>query len=141
MAQAWRLAVEIPSSQRAAAVFRDLTQLALSKSTLQRLTTQAGQQVAAQLEEEAQAMVRIPSKEEAVVWRHTPEPDSPLMNVSSDGVLMRLCGAGFKEVKTLAVSAVEQVTAAQTGETTGHLTHPSYRTYLFPTLDKPAPFG
>jgi uncharacterized protein (DUF2267 family) len=122
-----RLAVEIPSYQRAAEVFRDLTHLALSKSTLQRLTTQAGQQVAAQLEEEAQAMVRIPSKEEVVVWRQTPEPDSPMMNVSSDGVLIRIRGEGFKEVKTVAVSAVEQVTDAQTGETTVHLTRHSYR--------------
>lgn len=126
-----RLAVEIPSYQRAAEVFRDLTQLAMSKSTLHRLTTQAGEQVAAQLEEEAQAMVRIPSQEDAVVWRHTPDPDSPLMNVSSDGVLIRLRQEGFKEVKTVAVSAVEQVTDAQTGEPRAHLTRHSYRAGLW----------
>jgi Uncharacterised protein family (UPF0236) len=131
VAQAVRLAVEIPSYQRAAEVFRDLTHLPLSKSTLQRLTNQAGQQVAAQLEAEAQAMVRIPSPEDAVVWRQTPEPDSPMMNVSSDGVLIRLRDEGFKEVKTVAVSAVEQVTDAQTGETTVHLTHHSYRAGLW----------
>lgn len=127
LAQAVRLAVEIPSYQRAAEVFRDLTHLPLSKSTLHRLTTQAGQQVVAQLEAEAQAMVRIPSQEEKVVWRHTPEPDSPMMNVSSDGVLIRLRNEGFKEVKTVAVSAVSQVTAAQTGETTVQLSRHSYR--------------
>ena len=49
--QALRLAVEIPSYQRAAEVFRDLTHLPLSKSTLHRLTNAYGQQVAAQLEE------------------------------------------------------------------------------------------
>ena len=52
------------------------------------------------------------------------------MNGSSAGVLIRLRNAGFKKVKTVAVSAVEQVTDAQTGETTGHLTHPSYRAGL-----------
>ena len=131
VAQAVRLAVEIPSYQRAAEVFRELTHLALSKSTLHRLTSEAGQQVAAQLEEEAQAMVRIPHKEEAIRWRQTPEPDSPLMNVSSDGVLIRLRNEGFKEVKTVAVSAVEPVTDAQTGETTVQLTHHSYRAGLW----------
>jgi hypothetical protein len=129
--QALRLAVEIPSYERAAAVFRELTHLPLSKSTLQRLTNAYGQQVAAQLEEEAQAMVRIPSKEEAVVWRQTPEPESAMMNVSSDGVLIRIRGEGFKEVKTVAVSAVEQVTDAQSGETRVHLTHHSYRAGLW----------
>jgi hypothetical protein len=125
--QALRLAVEIPSYQRAAEVFRDLTHLPLSKSTLQRLTNQAGQHVAAQLEEEAQAMVRMPNQEETVVWRTTPEPDSPMMNVSSDGVLIRIRDEGFKEVKTVAVSAVTQVTDVRTGETTVHLTQHSYR--------------
>ena len=62
-----RLAVEIPAYQRAAEVFRELTPLALSKSTLHRLTSAAGQPVAAQLAEEAQAMLRIPNKEEAVM--------------------------------------------------------------------------
>lgn len=131
VAQAVRLAVEIPSYQRAAEVFRELTHLALSKSTLHRLTSEAGQQVAAQLEEEAQAMVRIPHKEEAILWRQTPEPDSPLMNVSSDGVLIRLRNEGFKEVKAVAVSAVEQVTDVQTGETTVQLTQHSYRAGLW----------
>jgi hypothetical protein len=114
------LAVEIPSYQRAADVLRDLTQVAMSKSTLHRLTTQAGEQVAAQLAEEAEAIVRIPSQADAVVWRQPPEPDSPLMNVSSDGVLIRLRQEGFKEVKTVAVSAVEQVMDAQTGEPRVH---------------------
>lgn len=126
-----RLGVEIPSYQRAADVFRDLTHLPLSKSTLHRLTHQAGAHVAAELEAEAQAMVRIPSPSDAVVWRKLPEPDSPMMNVSSDGVLIRLRQEGFKEVKTVAVSAVTQVTDAQTGETTVHLTQHSYRAGLW----------
>ena len=127
VAQALRLGVEIPSYQRAAEVFRALTHLPLSTSTLHRLTIQYGQQVAAQLEAEAQAMVRVPSQDEAVVWRQTPEPDSPLMNVSSDGALIYLRGEGRIEVKTVAVSAVQQVTNVRTGEPEVHLAQHSYR--------------
>lgn len=125
--QALRLGVEIPSYARAAEVFCELTHLSLSKSTLHRLTTQYGQQVAAALDAEATAMVSIPHHDATVVWRTTPEPASPMMNVSSDGVMIHLRGEGYKEVKTVAVSAVVQVTDAQTGETTPHLTQHSYR--------------
>lgn len=131
VAQAVRLGVEIPSYARAAAVFRELTHLPLSKSTLQRLTTHYGQQVASHLAAEAEAMVRIPRKDDAVVWRNTPEPDSPMMNVSSDGVMIHIRAEGYKEVKTAAVSAVEQVIDVQTGETTVHLTQHSYRAGLW----------
>jgi hypothetical protein len=131
VAQAVRLAVEIPSYQRAVEVFQDFTHLPLSKSTLHRLTTQAGQQVAQMLADEAQATVQVPGPNAPVVWRTPPEPDSPLMNVSSDGVLIRLRGEGFKEVKVVAVSAVEQTTDAKTGETQTQLTHHSYRAGLW----------
>ena len=126
-----RLGVEIPSYARAAAVFRDLTHVSLSKSSLHRLTTHYGQQVAAELAAEATAMVCVPRPDEAVVWRQTPEPDSPMMNISSDGVMIHLRAEGYKEVKTVAVSAVAQVTDAQTGETSVHLTHHSYRAGLW----------
>jgi len=131
VAQALRLGVEIPSYARAAAVFCELTHLPLSKSTLQRMTTQYGQQVAAALDAEAEAMVSVPRHEENVVWRTTPEPDSPMMNVSSDGVMIHLRGEGYKEVKTVAVSAVTQVSDPQSGEPTPHLTQHSYRAGLW----------
>ena len=127
VAQALRLGVEIPSYARAAEVFRELTHLPLSKSTLQRMTTQYGQQVAATLAAEATAMVSVPRQEETVVWRTTPEPDSRMMNVSSDGVMIHLRGEGYKEVKTVAISAVVPRPDAQTGELTPHLTQHSYR--------------
>jgi hypothetical protein len=131
VAQAVRLAVEIPSYQRAAEVFGDFTHLPLSKSTLHRLTTQAGTQVASVLASEAQATVQVPSPTAPVVWRHAPEPASPLMNVSSDGVLIRLRGEGFKEVKVVAISAVEQACDVATGETSVQLTQHSYRAGLW----------
>lgn len=131
VAQAVRLATEIPSYERAAAVFQDLTHLPLSKSSLHRLTTEAGQQVAHCLAVEAQAVVQVPGPQAPVVWRTPAPPDSPLMNVSSDGVLIRLRHEGFKAVKVVAVSAVTQRNEEKTGETQVHLTQHSYRAGLW----------
>jgi hypothetical protein len=129
--QAVRLATEIASYERAAAVFQDLTHLPLSKSTLHRLTRQAGSQVAVVLATEAQAAVHVPGLQAPVVWRTPPTPASPVMNVSSDGVLIRLRHEGFKEVKVVAVSAVEQTWDEKTGATQVHLTQHSYRAGLW----------
>jgi hypothetical protein len=129
--QALRLGVEIPSYRRAAEAFTELTQLPLSKSALQRLVTDYGQAVVVQQAAEAEAMVRVPSKEEEVVWRTVPEPDSEIMNVSSDGVLIHLRQEGWKEVKTMAISAVEPQFNAATGEVEGQLTRHSYRAGLW----------
>ena len=129
--QALRLGVEIPSYRRAAEAFGELTHLPLSKSALQRLVTDSGQVVVAHQAAEAEAMVRVPSKEEEVVWREVPEPDSEIMNVSNDGVLIRLRQEGWKEVKTLAISAVEPRLNPVTGEVEAHLTRHSYRAGLW----------
>jgi hypothetical protein len=130
-AQAVRLGVEIPSYRRAVESFCALTHLPLSKSALQRLVNETGQTLVAQQAEEAAAVVRVPSKEEAVVWREIPEPDAPIMNVSSDGVLIHLRNEGWKEVKGVAISAVEAGVDATTGERTVHLTRHSYRAGLW----------
>jgi hypothetical protein len=129
--QALRLGVEIPSYRRAADAFEELTHLPLSKSALQRLVNRYGQLLVNQQAEEAEAMVRVPSQEEAVVWRKLPEPDSEIMNVSSDGVLLRLRQEGWKEVKTVVISAVEPVVNPSTGEVEVELTHHSYRAGLW----------
>jgi hypothetical protein len=131
VAQALRLGVEIPSYRRAAQTFGDLTHLPLSKSMLQKLVHEAGQRLVAQEAAEAEAMVRVPSKEEAVVWRERPIPDSEIMNVSSDGVLIRLRQEGWKEVKTVAISAVEPAVDATSGEIEVQLTRHSYRAGLW----------
>lgn len=131
MAQALRLGVEIPSYRRAAAAFGDLLHLPLSKSSLQQLVKDAGQALVSQEAAEAEAMVRVPSKEAEVVWRDRPAPDSEIMNVSSDGVLIRLRQEGWKEVKTLAISAVESVVNLATGEVEVQLTQHSYRAGLW----------
>jgi uncharacterized protein UPF0236 len=131
VAQALRLGVEIPSYRRAAATFGELLHLPLSKSSLQQLVQDAGQALVRQEAEEAEAMVRVPSKEEEVVWRDRPAPDSEIMNVSSDGVLIHLRQEGWKEVKTVAISAVESVVNPASGEVEVHLTRHSYRAGLW----------
>lgn len=131
VAQALRLGVEIASYRRAAAAFRDLTHLPLAKSSLQQLVQEYGQVLVSQEAAEAEAMVRVPSREEEVVWRQVPEPDSEIMNVSSDGVLIRLRNEGWKEVKTVAISAVEPALNDDTGEVEVQLTRHSYRAGLW----------
>jgi ribosomal protein S18 acetylase RimI-like enzyme len=131
VAQALRLAVEIPSYRRAATTFGELLHLPLSKSRLQQLVQEAGQGLVVQEAAEAEAMVRVPSKEEEVVFREAPEPDSEIMNVSTDGVYIRLRSEGWKEVKTVAISAVEASVNPTSGEVEAHLTHHSYRAGLW----------
>jgi len=108
-------------------VFCDFTHLALSKSTLQALTQACGTQVAATLATEAQAMVQVPDPDMPVVWRTPPQPASPVMHVSSDGALINLRHEGWKEVKTVAVSAVEATPNPTTGNLDVQLTQHSYR--------------
>ena len=107
MQQAVRLAVEIPSHRRAADAFNELTGVGISKSSLQRLCEEAGGLLVAQQAAEAQAMVEVPKHDEAVN-REVVTPDSEVMSVSSDGVMVYLREEGWKEVKIASISAVEQ---------------------------------
>lgn len=128
---ALRQAVEIPSFARAATNFSELTGVALSESALQRLTVEYGSAVAQAEQEEATAMVQVPKEEEVVLWRKIPEPDSEVMAVSADGVLIHLREEGWKEVKVMSVSAV-RTPAEQTGEVAGQrLEKHSYRAGLW----------
>lgn len=122
-----RLGVEIASYERAAATFEALTRLPLSKSSLQRLVTETGARLVEEQKAEANAMVQVPKIEEEVVWREIPEPDSEVMAVSSDGVMINLIDEGWKEVKVVSVSAVSRSVDAESGEVEVHLSHHSYR--------------
>lgn len=126
-----RLGVEIASYERAAVAFEELTQVSISKSTLQRLVKEAGQIVVEAQEAEALAMVRVPKEEEAVQWRKVPEPDSEVMAVSSDGVMVNVREEGWKEVKTVAISAVTPEVDEETGEFKVCLSRHSYRAGLW----------
>jgi hypothetical protein len=101
-----RQAVEIPSFARGASNFSELTGVAMSESALQRLTVECGAAIEKAETQEAAAMVKVPKEEEAVLWREIPEPDSEVMAVSADGVLIHLRDEGWKEVKVMSVSAV-----------------------------------
>ena len=126
------LGVEIPSYRRAARRFEGLTKLPLSKSSLGRLVKEYGGQVVAQQAAEAEATVRVPAKDEQMVWREIPEPDSEVMNVSIDGVLINLRDEGWKEVKIVTISAVEaEVALERDEEKEVRLSHHSYRAGLW----------
>jgi hypothetical protein len=76
-------------------------------------------------------MVKVPKKEEAVVWREIPEPDSEVMAVSSDGVMVNIIGEGWKEVKAVSISAVSHTIDEESGEVVVNLSHHSYRAGLW----------
>ena len=112
---ALRQAVEIASYARGASNFTELTGVPMSESSLQRMTVDFGGAVGKAEAKEAEAMVRVPKAEEAVLWREIPEPDSEVMAVSADGVMIHLRDEGWKEVKVMSVSAVKPLDE-QTGE-------------------------
>jgi len=126
-----RLGVEIASYERAASAFEALTDVALSKSALQRLVQVTGKAVVEKQEAEARAMVEVPKKEDEVVWRETPEPESEVMAVSSDGVLVNIINEGWKEVKAVSISAVSHTVDEESGEVKVNLSHHSYRAGLW----------
>ena len=132
--QAVRLGVEIPSLERAAESFQELTKIPMSKSSLGRLIREYGDKVVVQQEAEAEATVKVPGREEdmEVVWRNIPEPDSEVMAVSLDGVLINIRGEGWKEVKVATISAVEtEVKLEGDEEKEVSLTKHSYRAGLW----------
>ncbi len=102
-----KLGVEIPSYRRAAVSFTELTEVGVSKSRLGELVKTYGGQIVSQQAAEAEAIVKAPAKDEEIVWRQIPVPDSEVMNVSCDGAMINIRGEGWKEVKTVAISAVE----------------------------------
>ena len=135
VSQAVRTAVEVPSYRRAADLFSELTQVSVSKSTLHRMSVEHGGEADKARTEEAKKMVEVPKKEEEVTNREVPEPDSPMMNVSSDGCKVHIIGEGWKEVKTVAVSAVERTIDDETGEIDVKLSKHSYQAGLWEAKD------
>ena len=128
---ALRLAVEIPSYERAAESFSELTQVPMSSGTLKRLVKAYGSEVVEADAQEAEAMVRVPKEEEAVSYRRIPEPDSEVMAVSADGVMVHLREEGWKEAKIATVSAVPVREAGERTEKMVRLTKHSYRAGLW----------
>lgn len=128
---ALRLGVEIASYAWAAETFTVLTGVGISKSSLQRLVGEYGRGVVRAQAAEARAMVEVPKHEEEVVWREPVQPESEVMAVSSDGVLIHLREEGWKEVKTMSVSAVTTEVNPENGEREVVLRQHSYRAGLW----------
>ncbi len=132
--QAIRLGVEIPSYRRAAESFQELTKIPLSKSSLRELTIEYGGYLVEVQEEEAEATVQVPGRDEdmEVVWRNIPEPDSEVMAVCLDGALINIREEGWKEIKVATISAVErEVQLERDEEKEVRLSQHSYRAGLW----------
>lgn len=123
--------MEIASYARAAQSYQELTGVAISGSSLQRLVVEYGGVLVAQQAQEAQAMVQVPKQEAEVKPRQVPKPDSEKMAVSSDGVLVHIRSEGWKEVKAVSISAVTQEVNSESGQRTVVLTKHSYRAGLW----------
>lgn len=89
----------------------------------------------AQQQAEAEAMVKPPAKEGVISEREMPQPASEVMAISMDGGLVHIRDEGWKEVKTAAVSAVETMTDAETGDIEVRLSQHSYRAGLWEAKD------
>ena len=124
---ALRQAVELNSYERAARNFSELTNVSISASSLQRLVMEYGTEVVIADEKEAEAMVRVPEEEEGVAWRRIADPDSEVMVVSADGVMVHLRDEGWKEAKVASVSAAPVCEAGQKAERELRLEKHSYR--------------
>lgn len=130
-----RQGTEIPSHRRAAASYEAMTKIPISKSSMGRLLKEYGSKVVEQQQVEAEAMVKAPAKEEVVTIREMPEPDSEVMAISMDGAMVNIRDEGWKEVKTVSISAVEKVTNPETGEAEVRLSKHSYRAGLWEAKD------
>lgn len=130
--EAVALAADIASYRRAAKRFVGLSKMPMSKSSLGRLVQEYGSQVVAQQATEAEATVSPPESGEEIVWRQLPEPDSEVMALSLDGVLINIRDEGWKEVKVVSISAVEvDIALERDEEKVVHLTQHSYRAGLW----------
>lgn len=103
----------------------------MSKSSLQGLVNEYGGRLVELQAAEAAAMVRVPAGvNEGEEWRAIPEPDSEDMVVAMDGCMIHVRDEGWKEVKVVAVSAVETL-PGDGAEAEVSLNRTSYRAGLW----------
>lgn len=127
--KALRLGADIPSFRRAAESFEALTQVPLSKSSLEQLVVEYGGRVAEEQGQEAEQLAGLPLGEADRPCPAAPEAAGETMAVSLDGVMLNVRGEGWKEVKLASVSVVEQEPGASEPEV--RLTQHSYRAGLW----------
>ena len=75
--------------------------------------------------------MELPGKETEAMRRTIVEPPSAVMNISMDGAMVNIRDEGWKEVKTVAISAIRHTLDALTGKVTTWLTDHSYRAGLW----------
>lgn len=124
IADALRLAVDVPSYRRAAEHYQKLTHISFSKSSLESLVLEYGGELA---EEEAQEAERLSSPRLGEPDGHTPQAPmaaGETMAASLDGVMVNILGEGWKEIKVASFSVVEQEEGAS--EPQVRLTQHSY---------------
>lgn len=126
-----KLGTEIPSYRRAVENFAELTKVGVSKSSLGHLVKRYGGKIVVHQQAEAEATVKPPAKDEVGLLREMPRPDSEVMVLSMDGAMVNIRGEGWKEVKTVSVSAVETSFDEQTGQPEVRLSRHSYRAGLW----------
>lgn len=129
--KAVRLGVEIPSYRRAADAFQSLTHVALSKSSMQQLVQEKGTILVEEQEQEAERWGTWPNEDLEAEMMEGPAPDSEVMAVSMDGVMVNTREEGWKEVKIAAISAVEMTPNEAQEEATVKLHKHSYRAGLW----------
>ena len=76
-------------------------------------------------------MVRVPGEEEGVSYRRIPEPDSEVMALSADGVMVHLREEGWKEARVASVSAVPVCVEGERAKGEPRLEKHSYRAGLW----------
>ena len=128
---ALRQAVELGSFVRTARNFSELTGVPISDSSLQRLAVETRTKVVNADAQEAEAIVHVPGEGEGVTWRRIPEPDSEVMVVSADEVMVHLREEGWKEAKVASVSAAPVCEVGEKAEGDMRLTKQSYRSGLW----------
>jgi hypothetical protein len=81
--------------------------------------------------QEAEAMVGVAKEEEGVTYRRIPEPDSEVMALSADGVMVHLREEGWKEARVASVSAVPVCVEGELTKGEPRLEKHSYRAGLW----------
>lgn len=124
-----RLGALIPSYRMAAETYAELVGLSVGASTLEEITTVAGQRLSDVEAMTAQESVALPTKEECLLGPAREELSEPARDhlcVSLDGTKVNTY-EGWREVKAVSVSEVEPLEQPQPDGTRVRLVKHSYR--------------
>lgn len=124
-----RLGVLIPSYRLAAETLSELVGLSVAPATLEEVTTVAGRRLRDIEGMAAEAAMALPTREEGLLGPALSQADEPQpkqLCISMDGAKVNTL-EGWREVKTVTVSAVEPLEQPERDGTRVRLVHHSYR--------------